>query len=623
MSGNRKAQEDVIELGVQKTGRWSVAERFRAHEKDEAIARARFLVTQAGIEAVRVTREVFDEADGLFKTRTIFRQLRKKDQAQPEKAPPPPPKRPVARQAAMTRTEAAAAAPPPTPAPPPPAPAEPRRGGRGRQIAAAAVTSTVMVGGGFFAVQSESMPTFIRELVTSPELLGAGAVAMFVAAFVASMYLFSRSPEARRVDRTTVTEASIQQVATAIANPGLVADPRVVALGDAIRAPDPEKPPDPAPEPAAQSEPEPVPVAAAEPEPPAAPEPTPPAAVEIAGASAEDRDALLKFLRDCLVDPAARAVLKPEKMDSQTRFACSLFLLGAGEALFRVGKSDPGGLGSVLQSALELVGVDPGRARSLVGNIDDYLREPRYRAVIRAGSLAMTAFMTGRDFKSHALADALTGFEAKLTEVQSSNVAIMFTDMVSSVQTTQALGDQGAMTLVHAHNAIVGAVLKTHRGKQVKHTGDGMMAVFPRVADGVAAAAEMQRQIASYNASTGGHPLSIRIGLSAGEPIREDNDYFGTVVQLSARVCSVAGSAEIAVTELVAESVAGQPFLFSEPREAQLKGFQGGQIVRMLLWRESGARDGAAVADDGDPFAVALAPVGAGRPGMGVAGRAG
>src|SRR6185312_5442237 len=100
----------------------------------------------------------------------------------------------------------------------------------------------------------------------------------------------------------------------------------------------------------------------------------------------------------------------------------------------------------------------------------------------------------------------------------SQDLAIMFTDMVSAVETTQQIGDEGMMKLVEQHKLSVGAGLKTHRGHQVKHTGDGVMAVFPRVPDGVAAAAEIQRQIAEFNAVTVGAKLKIRTGLPAGNP---------------------------------------------------------------------------------------------------------
>ena len=153
----------------------------------------------------------------------------------------------------------------------------------------------------------------------------------------------------------------------------------------------------------------------------------------------------------------------------------------------------------------------------------------------------------------------------------------------------QQIGDEGMMQLVEQHNLIVGAVLKQHRGHQVKHTGDGVMAVFPRVVDGVTAAAEIQRQIAEFNAVTQGALLKIRIGLSDGNPIRKDDDYFGTVVQTAARVCPVAGTGEVAMPEAMAQLPGCDRFTYSEQILVPLKGFSAPQPVRKLLWSAGSA----------------------------------
>ena len=57
--------------------------------------------------------------------------------------------------------------------------------------------------------------------------------------------------------------------------------------------------------------------------------------------------------------------------------------------------------------------------------------------------------------------------------------ALMFTDIVNSTQKTQELGDHGAQQMVHIHNQIVRTALINNYGKEVKHMGDGIMAVFP------------------------------------------------------------------------------------------------------------------------------------------------
>ena len=582
MSGNRKGQGDLFELELQKNGRWTVAERFRQHEKDEAISRAKFQVTQPGIEAVRVVREVYDDSDGLFKSRTIFRQMRAKT---PEKSTEkdgrgtasPPPRKASAPTRAVSRSELAAESAASASAaidqssdessqkPPK------RRRSRTmmKRMVASTATAATMSTVGALGLWSERGRMILGEAF-NPTTLAVVSTAMFLAAFVASLYLFSRTPASRK----QVTAEPIGNVGITgfqepapmpmpVPPPPMVEDPKVAELAESMK-------------PAVEPEPEPPPATVVE-------EPPPPPKPEIS-ATAQDQAMLMRFFRDCLVDPSARAFTGQGKMDAQTRFACHLFLLGAGDACLASSGADEAQMQSVIQSALEMLGTDAERARGFVSNYESYFKEPRYRAVMSAGRDAMAAFLGGKGIKAQALGDALAGWNANAKEAATSIVAIMFTDMVSSVQTTQKLGDEGAMRLVQTHNLIIGSVLKTHRGHQVKHTGDGIMAVFPRVVDGVAAAAEMQRQIDEFNRQSVTHPLSVRIGLSAGEPVREDNDYFGTVVQLSARVCSVAGAREVAVSDYVAELAAAESFVFSEVMLVPLKGFPEPVPVRMLLW---------------------------------------
>jgi adenylate cyclase len=118
----------------------------------------------------------------------------------------------------------------------------------------------------------------------------------------------------------------------------------------------------------------------------------------------------------------------------------------------------------------------------------------------------------------------------------------------------------------------------------VKHTGDGIMAVFPRLADGLAGACEIQRQIAEYNDATAGAALAVRVGLASGNPIRRDDDYFGTVVQTAARLCAYAAPGEIALPETMSALPEAAGFTYDAPRPVSLKGFAAALPVRKLLW---------------------------------------
>jgi class 3 adenylate cyclase len=116
---------------------------------------------------------------------------------------------------------------------------------------------------------------------------------------------------------------------------------------------------------------------------------------------------------------------------------------------------------------------------------------------------------------------------------------IMFTDIVGSTEITARVGDLIATELVRAHDAIVRRALRQCGGREVKHTGDGIMASFDVSQVAVDCA---KRIIDAFNCHNlrNSQPICVRIGLDAGQPVSDSNDLFGSTVQLA--VSSVCGS---------------------------------------------------------------------------------
>jgi class 3 adenylate cyclase len=149
---------------------------------------------------------------------------------------------------------------------------------------------------------------------------------------------------------------------------------------------------------------------------------------------------------------------------------------------------------------------------------------------------------------------------------------ILFTDLCDSTQQTQELGDDGFMHLLHEHDDIVRAALHKQAGREVKHTGDGIMASFTSVSAAIEAAVEMQSSLQRRNEATE-RPIRLRVGISVGEPVTERGDLFGAAVQLSARLCGVASPGGIAVSTAVRELCVGKHFAFDSKGSHDLKGF--------------------------------------------------
>jgi len=162
--------------------------------------------------------------------------------------------------------------------------------------------------------------------------------------------------------------------------------------------------------------------------------------------------------------------------------------------------------------------------------------------------------------------------------------AVMFTDIVGSTEMTARLGDAAALELVRVHDALVRRGLQAYGGREVKHTGDGIMAAFDKVANAVSAAADIQRRFAAYN-SEASESLRVRIGIHAGEPVEENNDLFGTTVQLAYRLCSEAEADGVVVSGLVRELCAEDSALFAALGERRLKGFAEKVQVFRFDWR--------------------------------------
>jgi class 3 adenylate cyclase len=161
--------------------------------------------------------------------------------------------------------------------------------------------------------------------------------------------------------------------------------------------------------------------------------------------------------------------------------------------------------------------------------------------------------------------------------------AVLFTDICGSTELSSRLGDDAAMEIVRKHNQIVKDAFEQHDGRVVKHTGDGAMGSFTSVAASVKAAILVHDMLNEWNESAA-EPFQIRIGISAGEPIAEGDDLFGSVVNLASRLCTWVPSGGIAVSAAVRELCLGKKFSFIEHGPVALRGFSEEIPVYKVAW---------------------------------------
>jgi len=163
-------------------------------------------------------------------------------------------------------------------------------------------------------------------------------------------------------------------------------------------------------------------------------------------------------------------------------------------------------------------------------------------------------------------------------------VTLLFTDMTGSTALTQRLGDEAAQEIVRAHNDIVRRSLAAQGGKEVKHTGDGLMVSFTSASSALECAIAIQQGVAAFVAEKPESELRVRVGLNAGEPVAESGDYFGTAVQLAARICDLAQPGQILVSGVVRDLVAGKKYLFADHGETVPRGFEDAVHLYEARW---------------------------------------
>jgi class 3 adenylate cyclase/esterase/lipase len=162
----------------------------------------------------------------------------------------------------------------------------------------------------------------------------------------------------------------------------------------------------------------------------------------------------------------------------------------------------------------------------------------------------------------------LTGERHDLREPDRMLATVLFTDICNSTQHAARMGDRGWRFMLERHDALFRRSLVRHRGREVKHTGDGFLATFDGPARAIRCAADHAESVASLG-------LEVRAGLHTGELEVMDGDLGGLAVHIAARVMDRAAPCEVLVSSTVKDLVVGSGIDFEERGAHELRGVPG------------------------------------------------
>jgi adenylate cyclase len=144
------------------------------------------------------------------------------------------------------------------------------------------------------------------------------------------------------------------------------------------------------------------------------------------------------------------------------------------------------------------------------------------------------------------------------------DATFLFADIAGFTALTEAHGDEQAVALVDEFAEAVQRELPPVRGEYVKSVGDALMLRVPDPADAIRLGLTI-----SHDLLRGHEAPAVRVGLNYGSAVERDGDYFGSTVNVAARVSALAGGGEVLVTGHTAALAPNLEGVFYESRGRQ------------------------------------------------------
>jgi class 3 adenylate cyclase len=155
-------------------------------------------------------------------------------------------------------------------------------------------------------------------------------------------------------------------------------------------------------------------------------------------------------------------------------------------------------------------------------------------------------------------------------------VTVVLTDIVDSTAKLQEVGDWAWRELLATHNARLRDLLNTFRGRLVKTTGDGILAIFDSPSRAVRCATAMAHSARGTN-------LPIRVGVHTGEVELVGEDIRGLAVHAAARVMALGGADDVMVSSTTHDLLEGSNMTLEDAGTHELKGLMGARKVYRVV----------------------------------------
>lgn len=131
----------------------------------------------------------------------------------------------------------------------------------------------------------------------------------------------------------------------------------------------------------------------------------------------------------------------------------------------------------------------------------------------------------------------------------SSHATFLFADLAGFTALTETHGDDAAADVAGEFCEQVRGLLPRYRGETVKTIGDAVMVRCQDAGDAVGLALEIVHEVGERH----GFP-AVRVGMHSGPAVERGGDWFGSTVNVAARLSGLAGGGDVLITEATREA---------------------------------------------------------------------
>jgi class 3 adenylate cyclase len=168
-------------------------------------------------------------------------------------------------------------------------------------------------------------------------------------------------------------------------------------------------------------------------------------------------------------------------------------------------------------------------------------------------------------------------------------ITVLFTDIVGSTKYFKTHGDLAGRLMLRRHHDVTAKIIHEFRGSVIKSLGDSIMAYFVDPKHALKSAINIQQDYSAFNQIRDvSEQVHIRISVHFGYGILEEDDIYGDVVNVTAKLTSLAEADQIYISQEVYDTINDLPQLQFELIDlSKRRNVPDGLIVYRVTWDET------------------------------------